>query len=104
MAPCLGLGMREISGGQESPLFEAARTATLDRVTVVVQQLPAVHEAFQPFLPTQPSAYWSKLDDQQDVAAWLGESTQPTSIREFLHRAEKKTHSTSNHHRDTPER
>lgn len=63
MAPCLGLGMREISGGQESPLFEAARTATLDRVTVVVQQLPAVHEAFQPFLPTQPSAYWSKLDD-----------------------------------------
>ena len=43
-------------------------------------------------------------ESQQDVAAWLGESTQPTSIREFLHRAEKKTHSTSNHHRDTPER
>uniref|UniRef100_A0A452S207 Huntingtin n=1 Tax=Ursus americanus TaxID=9643 RepID=A0A452S207_URSAM len=33
LAPCLGLGMREISGGQRSPLFEAARLATLDRVT-----------------------------------------------------------------------
>ena len=43
-------------------------------------------------------------ESQQDVAAWLGESTQPTSIREFLHRAEKKTHSTSTHHRYTPER
>lgn len=55
--------MREISGGQRSPLFEAARMATLDRVTVVVQQLPAVHQAFQPFLPPQPATYWSKLDD-----------------------------------------
>ncbi|XP_043304434.1 huntingtin isoform X4 [Cervus canadensis] len=63
LAPCLGLGLREISGGQRSPLFEAARTATLDRVSVVVQQLPAVHQAFQPFLPVQPTAYWSKLDD-----------------------------------------
>ena len=43
-------------------------------------------------------------ESQQDVAAWLGESTQPASIREFLHRAEKKTHSASNHHKDTPER
>ena len=43
-------------------------------------------------------------ESQQDVAAWLGESTQPASIREFLHRAEKKTHSTPNHHKDTPER
>ena len=43
-------------------------------------------------------------ESQQDVAAWLGESTQPASIREFLHRAEKETHSTPNHHKDTPER
>lgn len=63
LAPCLGLGMREISAGQKSPLFEAARAATLDRVTSVVQQLPAVHQVFQPFLPTEPAAYWSKLDD-----------------------------------------
>ncbi|KAB0354510.1 hypothetical protein FD755_023048 [Muntiacus reevesi] len=63
LAPCLGLGLREISGGQRSPLFEAARAATLDRVSVVVQQLPAVHQAFQPSLPVQPTAYWSKLGD-----------------------------------------
>ncbi|XP_057562698.1 huntingtin isoform X4 [Hippopotamus amphibius kiboko] len=63
LAPCLGLGMREMCGGQKSPLFEAARTATLDRVTGVVQQLPAVHQVFQPFLPVEPTAYWSKLDD-----------------------------------------
>lgn len=61
LAPCLGLGLREISGGQRSPLFEAARAATLDRVRVVVQQLPAVHRALQPFLPVQPTAYWGKL-------------------------------------------
>lgn len=63
LAPCLGLGLREISGGQRSPLFEAARAATLDRVSVVVQRLPTVHQAFQPFLPVQPTAYWSKLDE-----------------------------------------
>uniref|UniRef100_A0A8C4L8R7 Huntingtin n=1 Tax=Equus asinus asinus TaxID=83772 RepID=A0A8C4L8R7_EQUAS len=51
LAPCLGLGMREISGGQKSPLFEAARVVTLDRVTSMVQQLPPVHQVFQPFLP-----------------------------------------------------
>ena len=43
-------------------------------------------------------------ESQQDVAAWLGESTQPTSIREFLQRAEKKTHSAPTHQKDTPER
>ena len=43
-------------------------------------------------------------ESQQDVAAWLSESTQPASIREFLQRAEKKTHSGHTHHKDTPER
>jgi len=43
-------------------------------------------------------------ESQQDVAAWLGESTQPASIREFLHRAEQKTHSAPRHYKDTPER
>ncbi|XP_070228887.1 huntingtin isoform X2 [Bos mutus] len=85
LAPCLGLGMREISGGQESPLFEAARTATLDRVTVVVQQLPAVHEAFQPFLPTQPSAYWSKLDDLfGDAALYRTLTTLARALAQYL--------------------
>lgn len=55
--------MREISGGQRSPLFEAARLATLDRVTGLVQQLPAAHHVFQPFLPVEPTTYWSKLND-----------------------------------------
>lgn len=43
-------------------------------------------------------------ESQQDVTTWLGESTQPASIREFLHRAEKKTHSAPKHSKDTPER
>ena len=43
-------------------------------------------------------------ESQQDVTTWLGESTQPTSIREFLKRAEKKTHSVPTHQKDTPER
>lgn len=55
--------MSEIATGQKSHLFEAARGVTLDRVTSVVQQLPAVHQVFQPFLPIEPTAYWSKLND-----------------------------------------
>lgn len=43
-------------------------------------------------------------ESQQDVTTWLGESTRPASIREFLHRAEKKTHSAPKHSKDTPER
>lgn len=43
-------------------------------------------------------------ESQQDVASWLGESTQPASIRAFLHRAEKKMYSTPKHSKDTPER
>ncbi|XP_054544203.1 huntingtin isoform X3 [Talpa occidentalis] len=61
LTPCLGLGLREISGGQKSPLFEAARLVTLERVSGTVQQLPAAHQVFQPGLPAEPTAYWSKL-------------------------------------------
>ncbi|XP_031196973.1 huntingtin isoform X2 [Mastomys coucha] len=74
LAPCLSLGMSEIANGQKSPLFEAARRVTLDRVTSVVQQLPAVHQVFQPFLPTEPTAYWSKLNDL------LGDTTSYQSL------------------------
>ncbi|XP_040093581.1 huntingtin [Oryx dammah] len=85
LAPCLGLGMREISGGQRSPLFEAARMATLDRVTVVVQQLPAVHQAFQPFLPAQPTTYWSKLDDLfGDAALYRTLTTLARALAQYL--------------------
>jgi huntingtin len=63
LAPCLSLGMSEIANGQKSPLFEAARGVILNRVTSVVQQLPAVHQVFQPFLPIEPTAYWNKLND-----------------------------------------
>ncbi|CAO2640214.1 Htt [Lemmus lemmus] len=69
LAPCLSLGMSEIATGQKSHLFEAARGVTLDRVTSVVQQLPAVHQVFQPFLPIEPTAYWSKLNDLLGDAA-----------------------------------
>ncbi|XP_021116025.1 huntingtin isoform X3 [Heterocephalus glaber] len=62
LAPCLSLSLSEVAAGQRSPLFEAARGVTLDRVTSIVEQLPAVHQVFQPFLPTQPTAYWSKLN------------------------------------------
>uniref|UniRef100_A0A8C0WEB4 Huntingtin n=1 Tax=Castor canadensis TaxID=51338 RepID=A0A8C0WEB4_CASCN len=63
LAPCLSLGMSEIASGQKSPLFEAARGVTLDRVTSIVQQLPSVHQVFQPFLPSETTAYCSKLND-----------------------------------------
>ncbi|XP_012892833.1 PREDICTED: huntingtin-like, partial [Dipodomys ordii] len=55
--------MSEIACGQKSVLFETARGVTLDRVTGIVQQLPAVHQVFQPFLPTEPTGYWSKLNN-----------------------------------------
>jgi huntingtin len=55
--------MSEIASGQKSPLFEAARGVTLDRVTSIVQQLPSVHQVFQPFLPSETTAYCSKLND-----------------------------------------
>lgn len=63
LAPCLGVGAREASGGQKSALFEAAREATLDRVADAVQPLPAPHQAFLPSLPAEPTAYWSQLND-----------------------------------------
>lgn len=63
LAPCLGVGVQEISGGQKSALFEAAREATLDRVASAVQPLPAAHQAFPPSLPAEPTAYWSQLND-----------------------------------------
>nr|AAC52218.1 huntingtin [Mus musculus] len=74
LAPCLSLGMSEIANGQKSPLFEAARGVILNRVTSVVQQLPAVHQVFQPFLPIEPTAYWNKLNDL------LGDTTSYQSL------------------------
>ncbi|NWV40936.1 HD protein, partial [Grantiella picta] len=63
LAPCLSLGMNEISRDQRSSLFETARRVTLDHVSSAVQNLPANHQVFQPLLPTEPSAYWKKLSD-----------------------------------------
>uniref|UniRef100_A0A8C0PZF1 Huntingtin n=1 Tax=Canis lupus familiaris TaxID=9615 RepID=A0A8C0PZF1_CANLF len=85
LAPCLGLGMREISGGQRSPLFEAARLVTLDRVTSLVQQLPAVHHVFQPFLPMEPTAYWSKLNDLfGDAVLYRSLTTLARALAQYL--------------------
>ncbi|XP_015718120.1 huntingtin isoform X1 [Coturnix japonica] len=63
LAPCLSLGMNEISRDQKSSLFEAARRVTLDHVSATVLNLPANHQVLQPLLPTEPSAYWKKLND-----------------------------------------
>ncbi|XP_041258434.1 huntingtin isoform X3 [Onychostruthus taczanowskii] len=63
LAPCLSLGMNEISRDQKSSLFETARRVTLDHVSAAVQNLPANHQVFQPLLPTEPSTYWKKLND-----------------------------------------
>ncbi|XP_026341829.2 huntingtin [Ursus arctos] len=85
LAPCLGLGMREISGGQRSPLFEAARLATLDRVTGLVQQLPAAHHVFQPFLPVEPTTYWSKLNDLfGDAVLYRSLTTLARALAQYL--------------------
>ncbi|XP_035754526.1 LOW QUALITY PROTEIN: huntingtin [Egretta garzetta] len=63
LAPCLSLGMNEISRDQKSSFFETSRRVTLDHVSTTVQNLPANHQVFQPLLPTEPSAYWKKLSD-----------------------------------------
>uniref|UniRef100_A0A8C0BTP6 Huntingtin n=1 Tax=Buteo japonicus TaxID=224669 RepID=A0A8C0BTP6_9AVES len=63
LAPCLSLGMNEISRDQKSSFFETARRVTLDHVSTTVQNLPAIHQIFQPLLPAEPSAYWKKLSD-----------------------------------------
>ncbi|XP_075276530.1 huntingtin isoform X3 [Opisthocomus hoazin] len=63
LAPCLSLGMSEISRDQKSSFFETARRVTLDHVSTTVQNLPANHQVFQPLLPAEPSAYWKKLSD-----------------------------------------
>ncbi|KAM9142851.1 huntingtin isoform 5-T5 [Pangshura tecta] len=63
LAPCLSLGMNEISEDQKNSLFETARRVTLDHVCNIVQKLPASHQVFQPLQPVETSAYWSKLSD-----------------------------------------
>nr|XP_023405447.1 huntingtin isoform X4 [Loxodonta africana] len=85
LAPCLSLGMSEISGGQRSHLFETARLVTLDRMTSIVQQLPATHQAFQPFLPAEASAYWSKLNDLfGDTTLYQAMTTLARALAQYL--------------------
>ncbi|XP_053779195.1 huntingtin isoform X3 [Desmodus rotundus] len=85
LTPCLGLGAREISGGRKSPLFEAARVATLDRVTSMVQQLPAVHDVFQPFLPAEPTACWSQLNELfGDAVLYRSLTTLARALAQYL--------------------
>ncbi|XP_077157717.1 huntingtin isoform X3 [Paroedura picta] len=62
LAPCLSLGMQELSRDQKN-LFEAARGVTLAHVTAAVQKLPIGHQAFQPLQPVETSVYWNKLSD-----------------------------------------
>ncbi|KAM5271600.1 huntingtin [Ctenodactylus gundi] len=85
LAPCLSLGVSEVAAGQKSPLFEAARGVTLDRVTSVTEQLPAAHQVFQPFLPPEPTAYWSKLNDLfGDAALYQSLTTLARALAQYL--------------------
>ncbi|XP_013013172.2 huntingtin isoform X3 [Cavia porcellus] len=85
LAPCLSLSLNEIAAGQKSPLFEVARGVTLDRMTSIVQQLPAVHQVFQPFLPTKLTAYWSKLNDLfGDATLYQSLTTLARALAQYL--------------------
>ncbi|XP_059532788.1 huntingtin isoform X1 [Myotis daubentonii] len=85
LAPCLGVGAREVSGGQKSALFEAAREATLDRVAGAVQPLPAAHQAFPPSLPAESTAYWSQLSDLfGDAGVYRSLTTLARALAQYL--------------------
>ncbi|XP_023593769.1 huntingtin, partial [Trichechus manatus latirostris] len=85
LAPCLSLGMSEISGGHRSHLFETARLVTLERMSSIVQQLPTTHQVFQPFLPAESSAYWSKLNDLfGDTALYHSMTTLARALAQYL--------------------
>ncbi|XP_036183448.1 huntingtin isoform X3 [Myotis myotis] len=85
LAPCLGVGAREVSGGQKSALFEAAREATLDRVASAVQPLPAAHQAFPPSLPAESTAYWSQLNDLfGDAGVYRSLTTLARALAQYL--------------------
>ncbi|XP_015417051.1 PREDICTED: huntingtin [Myotis davidii] len=85
LAPCLGVGAREVSGGQKSALFEAAREATLERVVAMVQPLPATHQAFRPPLPAESTAYWSQLNDLfGDAGVYRSLTTLARALAQYL--------------------
>ncbi|XP_042638571.1 huntingtin [Orycteropus afer afer] len=85
LAPCLSLGASEVSGGHRSHLFETARSVTLDRMTSIVQQLPASHQVLQPFLPAESSAYWSKLNDLfGDATLYQSLTTLARALAQYL--------------------
>ncbi|XP_006893721.1 PREDICTED: huntingtin [Elephantulus edwardii] len=85
LAPCLSLGVRELSGGQGSPLFETARLVTLHRMSSVVQQLPATHQPYQPSFPPESSAYWSKLSDLfGDATVYQSLTTLARALAQYL--------------------
>ncbi|XP_070256233.1 huntingtin isoform X2 [Myotis yumanensis] len=85
LAPCLGVGAREVSSGQKSALFEAAREATLDRVADAVQPLPAAHQAFPPSLPAESTAYWSQLNDLfGDAGVYRSLTTLARALAQYL--------------------
>ncbi|XP_042325579.1 huntingtin [Sceloporus undulatus] len=62
LAPCLSLGMYEITKDRKS-LFETASRVTLNHVSAVVQKLPNSHQVFQTLKPFETTTYWNKLSD-----------------------------------------
>ncbi|MEE6462620.1 hypothetical protein FKM82_001656 [Ascaphus truei] len=61
LAPCLALGVNQISGEENRTLFETALTVTLDLISQSVQQVPASHQVLQPLLQVESTAYWDTL-------------------------------------------
>ncbi|XP_041443627.1 huntingtin isoform X5 [Xenopus laevis] len=61
LAPCLALGVNQISGEQDSTLFETTLTVILDLISGNVQQLPEEHQVLQPLQQVESTAYWEKF-------------------------------------------
>ncbi|XP_072857095.2 huntingtin isoform X2 [Pogona vitticeps] len=84
LAPCLSLGMHEISKGQKN-LFETALKVTLNHVTSVVQKLPINHQVFQPLQPAETSPYWNKLSDiLGDTVAYQSTMVLSRALSQYL--------------------
>uniref|UniRef100_A0A6I8NFD9 Huntingtin n=1 Tax=Ornithorhynchus anatinus TaxID=9258 RepID=A0A6I8NFD9_ORNAN len=86
LAPCLSLGMNEMSGERKkSGLFETARAVTLGHVSRIVSQFPAGHRVFEPLQPVEISAYWSDLADLfGNVGLYQSMNTVARALAQYL--------------------
>uniref|UniRef100_A0A8D0L1P4 Huntingtin n=1 Tax=Sphenodon punctatus TaxID=8508 RepID=A0A8D0L1P4_SPHPU len=85
LAPCLSLGMNEISADKKSSLFETARRVMLDHMTTTVQKLTTSHQVFQPFQLTETSAYLNKLSSVfGDATVYQSVMTLSRALAQYL--------------------